>query len=112
MTKVERQFTAWLEPKSQQADQVPVPPEEQMTKDIEEEEKKKKKNKAASNSINIKGATFGTVTGGTVYANTTASAKDLYVQHGKKSQQNYWRKSRKSELESGDEDSSTDSGSD
>ena len=115
VTKVELQLTAQLEPVGQQADQVLVRPEEQMMKDKEGKEEKKKKStkkKEARVSMNITGATFGTVSGGTVHANTTAATGHLYVQHGENSQQKNCPESTKSESESEDEESFTDLSSD
>jgi len=118
MTMDERQWRAFLEATRQQADQVPVQPKERMTKNKEEEKEKekekknKKKKKVASNSMNVQGATIGTITGGTVQANTNACTRDLFIQNGENSQQNFGRKSRRSESESEDEDSFTDSDSD
>jgi hypothetical protein len=113
MTMDERQWKAFLEATRQQADQVPVQPKEQMTKNKEEKKKKKKKKKmVASNSMNVQGATIGTITGGTVQANTNACTRDLFVQNGENSQQKFGRKSGRMESESEDEDSFTDSDSD
>jgi hypothetical protein len=113
----ERQWRAFLEATRQQADQVPLQPKERMTKNKEEEKEKEKKNKkkkkkVSSISMNVQGATIGTITGGTVQANTNACTRDLFIQNGENSQQNFGRKSWRSESESEDEDSFTDSDSD
>jgi hypothetical protein len=119
MTMDERQWRAFLEATRQQADQVPVQPKERMMKNREEEKEKekekkkeKKKKKVASISMNVQGATIGTITGGTVQANTNACTRDLFVQNGENSQQKFGRKNRRLESESEDEDSFTDSDSD